>query len=266
VNFDVLAPDGGPALPLVAHVPHGGVRIPAEVRRALLVDDERLEAELLVLTDWHTGQLYAPPVVAMGGVAIVNRLSRLVVDPERLPDAREPLARIGLGAIYTRTSDGTRLRAARDAVQRVELLDRYLQPWADTVDRLVSDALDRHGQCLVLDGHSFPSRPLPYEDPALARPDVCLGFADPHAPRALIDALTGACRARGLTVAHNQPFAGAYVPLARFGLDRRVTAVMVELNRAGHLDEATGERGVGFADTVELVRELVGLVAATLRG
>lgn len=262
MNFEVLAPDGGPTVPLVAHVPHSGVRIPADVRRFLLVDDERLEAELLALTDWHTGQLYGPPTVAAGGVALVNRLSRLVVDPERLPDAREPLTPFGLGAVYTRTSDGVALRPERDAAVRVALLDRYLQPWADTADRLVTDALDRHGRCLVLDGHSFPSRPLPYEDPALARPDVCLGFADPHTPRALVDELTDACRARGLTVAHNQPFAGAYVPLARFGLDPRVTAVMVELNRAGHLDETTAERGPGFAATADLVRDLVGLAAA----
>ncbi len=256
--FEVL---GGPSIPLLAHIPHGGTRIPADVRRGLLIDDERLDGELLALTDWHTPQLFAPPAVAAGGVAIVNRLSRLVVDPERLPEAREPMARLGLGAIYTRTADGAPLRDARDAAVRVALLDRYFQPWAEAVDRLVSEALERHGRCLIVDGHSFPSRPLPYEDPAFARPDVGLGFADPHTPGELVTALTAACEMRALSVAHNNPFAGSYVPLPRFGVDARVSSVMIEVNRARYLDEETGERGAGFTATAELVRDLIEIAA-----
>jgi N-formylglutamate deformylase len=260
-SFEVLV-DGEPAVPLVTHVPHGGTRIPPDVRRGLLVDDERLEAELLALTDWHTAQLFGPPTLEAGGVAIVNRVSRLVVDPERLPDAREPMARFGLGTVYSSTIDGATLRRASDIAGRVALLDRYLQPWTDAVDRLVGAALERHGRCLVLDGHSFPSRPLPYEDPGLARPDICLGFAEPHVPEAVVEALTEACRRWGWSAAHNEPFAGSYVPLPRFGLDRRVTSIMVEVNRGRYLDEATGERGPGFAETAALVRDLVGLAAA----
>lgn len=257
-EFDVL---GGGRVPLVVHVPHGGVRIPEEVRRGLVVDDERLEAELLLLTDWHTGQLFGPAAVAVGGVAIVNRLSRLVVDHERLPESREPLARVGLGAVYTRTADGTALRARHDTGVRVGLLDRYFAPWAAAVEGLVAAALGGHGRCLILDGHSFPSQPLPYEQPGLARPDVCIGFAEPHTPHDVVAELTAACEAHGFTVAHNEPFAGSYVPLARFGVDTRVTSVMIEVNRARYLDEATGDRTVGFAATAALVAELTEVAA-----
>jgi len=259
--FDVLEPEGGATVALVAHVPHGGTRVPADVRGGLLVDDERVEDELLALTDWHTAQLFAPPTLAAGGVAVVNRTSRLVVDPERLPDAREPMARFGLGAVYTRTLDGAALRNERDAATRVALLDAYFLPWTDAVDRLVMAQVARHGHALIMDGHSFPSKPFPFEDPMRARPDVCLGFEHPHDHPELIEAMTERCRARGLSVARNEPFAGSYVPLPRYGADRRVRSMMVELNRAGHLDEVTGERSGGFAATVALVNELTQLAA-----
>jgi len=260
-DLDVLAPPGGPALPLVAHVPHGGTRLPPDVRRGLLVDDEALEAELVAMTDWHTAELFAPAVVAAGGVAVVNRASRLVVDPERLPDAREPLARVGMGAVYTRTSGGAPLRHERDAATRVALLDGWFAPWAATVAAAVDAALDAHGRCLLLDAHSYPSRPLPYEDPALARPDVCLGHEAPHTPRALVDAMAAACHERGLTAAENTPFAGSYVPLDRYGRDARVRSVMVELRRDRYCDEATGARSGGFAAIRSLVEEVARLAA-----
>lgn len=264
MDLELLVPRGGPTRPLVAHVPHGGTRLPLEVRRHLLVDDEALEAELVAMTDWHTAELFAPAVVAAGGVALVNRASRLVVDPERLPDAREPMAAHGMGAVYTRTSGGTPLRDERDAAARVALLDGWFEPWATAIGRAVDAAVDAHGRCLVLDAHSYPSRPLPYEDPRRRRPEVCLGHEAPHTPRALVDAMAAACRERGLDVAENTPFAGSYVPLDRYGLRGPVRSVMVELRRDRYCDEATGERSRGFAAARDLVAELVGLAAAAV--
>jgi N-formylglutamate amidohydrolase len=129
----------------------------------------------------------------------------------------------------------------------------------------VTEAVDRHGRALVLDAHSFPSSPFPFEDPSLARPDVCLGFEAPHVPGELVAALGARCRDRGLSVAHNEPFAGSYVPLSRYGRDARVGSVMVELNRRLYCDEATGERSAGFAATAGLVSDLVALAADAAR-
>lgn len=259
--YEILQPERSPPLPLVVHLPHGGTAIPPDVRRGLQIDDERLDSELLALTDWHTPLLFAPAGVRAGGVAIVNRTSRLVVDPERLPDHREPLARLGLGAVYTRTIDGSPLRSERDITTRVALLDRYFQPWAEAVDRLVTEAVEHAGTCLLVDGHSFPSRSLPYEDASLARPDICLGFEAPHIPRDLIEAMTGYCETAGFSVAHNEPFAGSYVPLPRFGTDSRVRSVMVEVNRSQYVDESTGERSEGFQLIQRLVAGLINLAA-----
>ena len=108
--FDVLGPTAA-ARPIVGHVPHASLRIPPGERGGILLDDDALAAELLRLTDRHTDRLFAW-IRDLGGSLFVNRVSRLVVDPERFPDdAREPMARVGQGAVYTRTADGDPLRA-----------------------------------------------------------------------------------------------------------------------------------------------------------
>ena len=81
------------------------------------------------MTDRYTPELVARSV-ELGGTVLVNRVSRLVVDPERFPDdADEPMARVGMGAVYTRTHDGRPLRSA-DADERTRLLAAYFEPYA----------------------------------------------------------------------------------------------------------------------------------------
>src|SRR5437016_311935 len=162
VAFEVLAPPSGPTLGVVAHIPHGALTVPPEERRRLLLTPAQLEHELLVMTDRHTSELFAL-VVELGGVAFVNRTSRLVVDPERFPDdGQEPMARVGMGPVYTRTHHGRPLRSP-DPAERARLLASYFEPYARALSNLVGTLLDRFGRCLIIDAHSFASRPLPYE-------------------------------------------------------------------------------------------------------
>jgi N-formylglutamate amidohydrolase len=54
------------------------------------------------------------------------------------------------------------------------------------------------------------------------------------------------CQEAGWSVAVNRPFAGALVPIAYFGSDARVRAVMIEVSRRLYLDEQTGAAGADF--------------------
>ena len=121
-------------------------------------------------------------------------------------------------------------------------------------------ALEAHGRALIVDGHSFPNRPLPVDrDQSLERPDVCIGTDAFHSPRALVQRLERLCRGRGLTVWVNRPYAGTMVPLAHFQRDDRVESVMLEINRRLYMGEAEGpdlESGI-FNRTRDLCTELV---------
>jgi N-formylglutamate amidohydrolase len=238
----------GRTIPLVAHVPHAGTWIPPDVRRAFLVDDRDLAHELLLMTDHHTDALFAW-VVRQGGTALVNRWSRLVLDPERFEDpALEPMERVGQGVVYTRTSDGRPLRDP-DTLDRATLIERLYRPWHRALASLVAESLASWGTCLILDCHSFGSLPLPSEaDQAPDRPDVCVGTDVDHTPLALADALESALRSEGFKVRRDSPFSGAMVPADRYRTDPRVRSVMLEVKRGVYCDEATGELLPGWED------------------
>jgi hypothetical protein len=101
------------------HVPHASTVIPPEVRGQLLLDDVELARELERMTDARTDELAAAAaaLVVPRPWLFVNCLSRLVVDPERFPDEREEMRRVGMGAVYHRTSAGLPLRDTDGATE-----------------------------------------------------------------------------------------------------------------------------------------------------
>jgi N-formylglutamate deformylase len=254
--FEILGPTTA-ARPLVGHVPHASLRIPPGERAGMLLDDGALAAELPRLTDLHTDLLFAW-IPDLGGTLFVNGVSRLVVDPERFPDdAHEPMARVGQGAVYTRTADGNPLRTV-DPGERSRLMDRWYEPYHAALDDLVAATLDAFGTCLVLDAHSFATSPLPSEpDQDPDRPDVCLGTDPFHTPRALVMGLAAALADEGFRVAEDRPFSGSLVPLRWYEQDPRVTSIMLEIRRGTYMDEGTGEPLAGFGGVAARLRRAV---------
>jgi N-formylglutamate amidohydrolase len=257
VAFEFLAGPSGVTQPLLVHVPHSATRIPRQVRDTFVLDDEALAAELLAMTDHHTDALFGA-ATELGGAVFVNRLSRLVMDPERFPsDAEEPMAAKGLGAIYRRTSTGALLRPPTfDEADRAALMTRYQAPYAAAFEEAVTAMLDHFGWCFIVDGHSFPRSPLPWEDPSLSRPDFCLGHEPFHVHPFLQGAVDG-LEEQGFTVAHNEPFAGSYVPLRHYGTDPRVRSTMIEVRRDLYMDESTGERSSDFGRIQAVIADLL---------
>ncbi|MEZ4281608.1 MAG: DUF3293 domain-containing protein [Myxococcota bacterium] len=256
--FEIRTSASDQSVPLVVHLPHDSARVPEPWRSQIQLDDAALGRELLAMTDAHTESLFAPSSLSQGGFAFINRLSRLVFDPERFErDEQEPMAANGMGVVYKRTSNGQPLRRAEfSAAQREEILDRLFRPYAQAFEDLVARIINEHGRCLIIDGHSFPSVPLPYEDSDLDRPDLCLGFDPFHASETLVDALERIGERSGWTVGRNVPFSGSYVPLSRYRSDRRVTSIMIELKRSRYMDERTGEQRNDFDDAVQLIDAL----------
>lgn len=232
---------------VVLHVPHGSRHIPGPERCAILLDDAELEAELDRMTDAETGTIAARAAEAAACRPWVfeNRVSRLVADPERFPDEREQMRAVGMGAVYTRTAHGRALRR-EDPQEEQRLLAAYFQPYTQAMTRLVDDRLAATGRVVILDVHSYPEKPLPYEPhPSGARPDVCLGTDALHTPGWLLDAARTAFADYG-AIELDTPFAGCYVPLRHFGSQPAVSALMVELRRdtysnaANNADNAIG--------------------------
>jgi N-formylglutamate deformylase len=236
VNFEIVP--GDMSSPYVVHVPHSSTRIPEDVRAPLLLDDDALAEELRRMTDARTEELarVAASQVSPRPWLFANSLSRLVVDPERLPDEHEVMYDVGMGAVYTRTSGGLVLRDD-DKQARDSLLSRFFTPYAEAMADLVDERISATGRAIVLDLHSYPVKALHYERYQNARrPPVCVGVDFDHTPEALVERVSRACSVVGDIVV-NEPFTGSYVPIRHFGRDNRVTSVMVELRRDMYLRE-----------------------------
>ncbi|MCG7208959.1 N-formylglutamate amidohydrolase [Streptomyces arenae] len=248
---------GADESPVLLHVPHSARTIPAGVRAGIELDDASLARELDHITDAHTAEL-AAAAARLAGVTpwrFVNRLSRLVVDPERFPDEREEMLAVGMGAVYTRTTHREALRA--EGFDPGPLVARYFRPYAEAMTRAVAGRLAATGRAVVIDVHSYPSRALPYElHGAGPRPPVCLGTDRFHTPEELTRAARGAFAGCGET-ALDSPFSGTYVPLEYYGKDARVGALMVEIRRDLYMTEPGGPAGAGLERLAAALAALV---------
>ncbi|MFK0121058.1 N-formylglutamate amidohydrolase [Streptomyces sp. NPDC090994] len=257
--FDLLP--GADASPVVLHVPHAARRIPPAVRAGLVPDDEKLARELDHITDAHTDSLAeaAAGLAAVPPWRFVNRLSRLVVDPERFPDEREEMTAVGMGAVYTRTSHREVLRAG--GTDPEPLVERYFRPYARAMTEAVAGRLAATGRAVIIDVHSYPTEPLPYElHGAGPRPPVCLGTDGFHTSPELLAAAREAfapCGETGL----DSPFSGTYVPLDFYGKRAEVGALMVEIRRDTYMSEPGGPAGPGLSRLATSLAALVDAVS-----
>ncbi|MEV0809330.1 N-formylglutamate amidohydrolase [Micromonospora sp. NPDC050200] len=259
--YRVLA--GAASSAVVLHVPHGSRALTAAARRSIVLDDDALAAELDQMTDAHTGLLAARAADAACRTPWVleNRYSRLVVDPERFPDEREEMGAVGMAAVYTRTAHGQRLRHD-DRARDEALLAQHYRPYAAAMADLVDARLVATGRAVIIDLHSYPSRPLPYELHGDGpRPAICLGTDSFHTPPELVNAARDAFAGFG-DIDLDTPFAGCYVPLKHYRQQPAVTALMVEIRRDTYMIEPGGPPTDGIDRLATALATLVQAVSA----
>ena len=206
----------------ILHVPHASTVLPSEVE--FLLGHEALAYEVDAMTDHHTDRLFDLP----GARRCVFPVSRLVVDPERFIE--DPMESVGMGVVYMRTAEGEALRDISD-MDRSALIETYYHPHHNKLTCMVDSCLEQHDQCLIIDCHSFPTQPLPYESDK-NRPDICIGTDTYHTSTELKDYLSATFKALGYDVAIDSPFSGTIVPLKHYHKDQRVESVMIEVNRS----------------------------------
>ena len=243
---------------VIFHIPHSSFDIPVDLRPSLLLDDSALLDELRVMTDAFLDDLFgglAGPEDTVVGFPV----SRLIVDPERfLDEMQEMMAWIGMGVIYTKTSTGEPLRDYPTLDERDALIRRFYLPHHKQLNEITAAELQRCDAAFILDCHSYPSTPLPYElDQDSDRPDICLGTHLFHTPSGLIEIAQRAVAAEGLTCGVNKPFDGCLVPSRYYEQDQRVSGLMIELKRSLYMDEATGKPSDQYEDCRKAVARIV---------
>jgi N-formylglutamate amidohydrolase len=209
------------------------------------------------MTDAFTDELFAP--ASFEAARVIFPVSRLVCDVERFPDdAEEPMALQGMGAVYVKTTNGQPLREHLTLAQRTRVMEAWYTPHHQKLTQTVDDVIADGKSCIIVDCHSFASRPLPHEpDQNPVRPDICIGTDGWHTPAPLRDELVAAASAGGFSVLVDRPFAGALVPAKQYRREPRVRAIMIEVNRRLYMDEETGERLPDFGEMRGAVSQML---------
>ncbi|MCP6719079.1 MAG: N-formylglutamate amidohydrolase [Patescibacteria group bacterium] len=222
-----------------------------------LLSENDLQKELLRMTDRYTDEIFSR-VAELGGISLKYNHSRLVLDPERFRDDRKEIMAIKrMGVIYTKDSNGRKLREINEN-ERNLLLQNIYDPYHSAITEEVQELLTKFDECLIIDAHSFPAIPLPYENSQeTKRPQICIGTDPYHTPKDLIQLVKRFFKGINLTVRINKPFSGCYVPAKFLHKETRVKSIMIEINRELYMDEVTGEKIDSFTEIRSIIRRLI---------
>lgn len=225
--------------PIILNIPHAGRTYPG---RPDLKPAIRLIADLRVdrIADMMGEHL---PVSS-----IRSNMSRLWCDIERYPDEREEMNKVGMGVFYTVDADLIPLyEQPLSEEEKQHRLDTLYRPYHEALAGMCENALADYGHALLLDLHSYSTKPLPYElhkdDP---RPDICIGHNDDGVGVRVAERFRTLLEEAGYTVGFNETFKGSIRP--ETVIDPRLACVMVEIRKDVYLDS------IGRVERVKLVR------------
>jgi len=247
------------SLPLLLSVPHSGrdydpvvLNNAAQGQRSL----ETLEDPLVDRLVWRA--------IAAGIGAIVQPVPRAVIDCNRDEDEVDPaaIAGIGPGPVGPRARHGLGLIASRThrhgalwrrPIDRAELklrIEGIHRPYHQALSSSLDELVAIHGEAILLDCHSMPSRPK-------GQADFVIGdrHGESSAPWITAEAAR-IVRAAGFSAALNEPYAGGAI-IKRHGRPQEgVHALQLEIDRSHYLNRDARTAGPGFDRMALLIEEL----------
>ncbi len=243
-------------LPVICNIPHGSIKIPQKFKKDFIISDQEFAKEAKRMADLYSEDFYSGLLKEYGG--IIFNLSRIVMDVERLEnDKNEIMSKKGMGVLYTKTETGKAARILNNSSRRTYLNEIY-HPYQDFLTKMVSECLSKFGKCLILDCHTFPSAPRPYElDQVKSRPDFCLGTDNFHTPEKLKKILSKNLKNKGFSLKYNSPFSGTIIPMSFYRKNKNVFSIMIETNRRLYMNEGRLIKKDNFDKISKLVCQII---------
>ena len=237
---------------LILHIPHSSVNMPFS--DGYVDDVNRINNELIKLTDWYTDELFYSESDSM----IIAPFSRIFCDVERFEnDEDEIMSKIGMGVLYESFDDGSILRKV-SPILRSKIINDYYWKHHNILVEEVNKQIINEGSCLILDCHSYPSTPLIRDiDQTFSRPDFNIGIDKFHTPQKLIDASINYFEENGYSLGIDWPYKGTIVPIAHYKKNKMVNSIMLEVNRKLYLKEPSNEKSEEFNKIKEVIRNYI---------
>lgn len=247
------------SLPVLLSVPHSGrtydgavLDNAAQGLRSL----ETLEDPLVDRLVWRA--------VSAGFGAVIQPVPRAVIDCNRDEDEVDPAAvrdispapvgpraRYGLGLVPSRTHRyGALWRRPIDRAELMRRIETVHRPYHQAIAGALAALLAVHGEVLLLDCHSMPSR-------RSTQADIVIGNRHGTSAAAWIsDEAARVARRNGFTAALNDPYAGGAI-VGRHGRPAAgVHALQLEIDRGTYLREDGRTAGDGFDRVASLIESL----------
>ena len=222
--------------PVLINVPHAGTFLPNDIADALTP-----EGLAVPDTDWHVTHLYTA-ALQMGCAMLAATHSRIVTDLNRDPGG----AALYPGASNTEICPVTTFSGepiyqpgkVPDAFEIERRVRTYWQPYHDKLSAEVQLIKEKHGFCIVLDGHSIRSQVPRFFAGKL--PDLNLGTADgTSCDGRLAEKVFDHLKATpGFTTVHNGRFKGGYITRHYGRPEQNVHALQLEIAQSCYMDES----------------------------
>ncbi|MBP6754683.1 MAG: N-formylglutamate amidohydrolase [Bacteroidia bacterium] len=240
---------------LILHIPHSSTIIP--LKDGFVNNPTKIEQEIIKLTDWYTDDLFDSEIDSK----IIAPFSRLFCDVERFADDElEIMSKVGMGVLYEKLDSDELLRKVTSHL-REKILNEYYWKHHDFFTSSVKQQLKLNGECLIIDCHSFPSTPLLKAiDQNKNRPDFNIGTDSFHSPKKYIEASSSYFENLGYSLGIDWPYSGSIVPIKYYKKEKRVSSIMLEINRKLYLNEPTNEKSIDYNTTKEVVQGFLNML------
>lgn len=242
---------------MILHVPHSSINFPS--KEGFLITDSELNQEVLKLTDWYTDELFE----SKNWESVKAGFSRIFCDTERFSDnSKEIMFKYGMGVLYEKSDDGRPIRNVTEEL-RENILKNYYWKHHSDLNKAVLRELEEFGESLIIDCHSFPDTPLKRDlNKTLNRPDFNIGTDSFHTPKKLIDASIDFFKSKGFSLGVDEPYSGSIVPMNFYQKDKRVSSIMLEINRKLYLEDKTNTKSKDFEEIKSVTQEFISLMNA----
>lgn len=272
--FDLVRPDVWTS-PVVFASPHSGSHYPQAFRDAAKLDPLSLRRS----EDAFIDQIYAS-APRHGAPLLKANFPRAYVDPNRepweldpamfttpLPDyvnALSPRVRGGLGTVAKVVTNGENIyRAPLDFSEVRHRIETYYFPYHAMLQKLVDEALELFGGCILIDCHSMPSIGGPMDrDPGFRRVDMVLGNCHgTSCASAVTELVEDALAQQGYATTRNKPYAGGYTTHHWGRPSQGIHALQIEINRELYMNELKIEPGPGLDEMTAKMDAVIAAIA-----
>ena len=237
---------------IILHIPHSSTIIP--IIDGYILNKKLINEEIIKLTDWHTEDLF----YSQTEVSIIAPFSRIFCDVERFSDdEKEEMSKFGMGVLYETFDNGNILRNVTPELRK-NILTNYYWKHHTELNKAVSESLKKENECLIVDCHSFPNTPLNRTlNKRENRPDFNIGTDSFHTPPKLIVECEKYFENLGYSIGIDWPYSGSIVPMDYYQKDKRVSSIMLEVNRKLYLEEGTNKKSDKYEKTKDVVQSFL---------